>query len=118
MTHFADRARSSEDVDVPTDEQALAAARGFAMLADPTRLKILWVLSQNEHDVATIARLARTTPTTASQHLAKLRLAGLVSLRPAGKRRLYSIRGSHMRNLIREALYHADHQVSGLEDHD
>jgi DNA-binding transcriptional ArsR family regulator len=111
-------ARKPDETEVPSDEQAAAAAAGFAMLADPTRLKILWLLSHGEHDVATVARLARTTPTTASQHLAKLRLAGLVSLRPDGKRRVYTIRGSHMRTLIQEALYHADHQVSGIEDHD
>jgi len=118
VTHLADGAREPEDIDVPTDDQAAAAAAGFAMLADPTRLKMLWLISHNEHDVATLARLARTSPTTASQHLAKLRLAGLVSLRPDGKRRLYSVRGSHLRTLIQEALYHADHQVFGVEDHD
>jgi DNA-binding transcriptional ArsR family regulator len=118
LTHFADGARKPDDINVPTDEQANAAASGFAMLADPTRLKLLWLISQEDCDVTTLARLAGTTPTTASQHLAKLRLAGLVTQRPDGKRRLYSIRGSHMRNLIREALYAADHQVSGIEDHD
>jgi DNA-binding transcriptional ArsR family regulator len=116
LTHFADPARDPDDIDVPSDEQAHAAAAGFAMLADPTRLKLLWALSQHEHDVTTLAALVGTSPTTTSQHLAKLRLAGLVSQRPDGKRRLYSIRGVHMRNLIREALYAADHQVSGIDD--
>lgn len=107
-----------DDVDTPTDEQALAAAASFAMLADATRLKLLWLVSRAEHDVNTLAELAGTTPTAASQHLAKLRLAGLVQIRPDGRRRLYSVRGSHLRNLIQEALYHADHQVSGVADHD
>jgi DNA-binding transcriptional ArsR family regulator len=104
--------------DVPSDAQALAAAAGFALLADATRLKLLWLVGQEERDVTTLARLARTTPTTASQHLAKLRLAGLVIQRSEGRRRLYAIRNSHLRALIREALYHADHQISGVEDHD
>jgi DNA-binding transcriptional ArsR family regulator len=67
-------------------------------------LKLLWLLGQGERDVGTLAELARTTPTTASQHLAKLRLAGLVSQRSDGRRRLYAIRNSHLRALIREAL--------------
>jgi DNA-binding transcriptional ArsR family regulator len=116
MTHFANSGREHDDIDVPTDEQADAAAAGFAMLADATRLKMLWLISQNEQDVSTLAGLAGCTPTVASQHLGKLRLAGLVTTRAEGKRRLYSIRGTHMRNLIRDALYAADHQVSGVED--
>ncbi len=104
-------------VEAPSDEQAAVAAAGFAMLADPTRLKLLWLLSHDEHDVATLAGLARTTPTVASQHLAKLRLAGLVTTRPDGKRRVYGVKGGHLRTLIQEALYHADHQVTGTDDH-
>lgn len=37
---------------------------------------------------------------------------------PDGKRRLYTIRGTHTRPLIQEALNRADHQVSGIEDRD
>jgi DNA-binding transcriptional ArsR family regulator len=118
MTDGGLRSQEATDGDVPTDRQAQAAAEGFALLADATRLKLLWLVGQKERDVTTLARLARTTPTTASQHLAKLRLAGLVTQRADGRRRLYAIRNSHLRTLIQEALYHADHQVSGIEDHD
>lgn len=116
MEPGAEAADPADPVEVPTDEQAAVASAGFAMLGDPTRLKLLWLLSHGEHDVATLAGLARTTPPIASQHLAKLRLAGLVTLRPDGKRRLYSIKGGHMRTLIQEALFHADHQIQGIED--
>jgi len=115
-TAAPDTADADQVVDVPTDERAAVAAAGFAMLADPTRLKLLWLLSHHEHDVATLAGLARTTPAIASQHLAKLRLAGLVTLRPVGKHRVYTIKGGHLRSLIQEALFHADHQVSGVDD--
>jgi len=116
VTHLKADAHGAEATDVvPTDAQAAAAAASFAMLADPTRLKLLWLASREELDVTTLAERAATSPTTASQHLAKLRLAGLVNIRADGRRRLYSVRGSHLRALIQEALYHADHQVSGLE---
>ena len=104
--------------EVPTDAQAQAAAAMFAMLADPTRVKLLWLLGSEELDVTTLADRARTSPTVASQHLAKLRLAGVVRQRVDGRRRLYSANGSHLRALIREALYRADHEVSGVPDHD
>lgn len=106
-----------EESVAPSDPQAQAAASMFAMLADPTRLKLLWLLGFDELDVTTLATRARTTPAVASQHLAKLRLTGFVVQRVDGRRRLYSASGTHLRALIREALYRAEHQVSGIPDH-
>jgi DNA-binding transcriptional ArsR family regulator len=100
----------------PTDDQARVAAATFAMLADPTRLKLLWLLGSEELDVGTVAERTRTTFPAASQHLAKLRLAGLVTQRVEGRRRYYSANGAHLRALIREALSRADHEVTGIPD--
>lgn len=52
-----------------------------------------------------------------SQHLAKLRLAGLVDTRREGRRIHYSLRDGHLRRLVLEALSHADHRVSGTAPH-
>jgi DNA-binding transcriptional ArsR family regulator len=52
-----------------------------------------------------------------SQHLAKLRLAGLVTLRRDGQRTLYRARGGHVR-LLAEVMNAADHHVHGIPDHD
>ncbi|MCW2600548.1 MAG: transcriptional regulator, ArsR family [Frankiales bacterium] len=115
MGHIAGGAGDPLDpAEAPSDELVALAAAEFAMLADPTRLKLLWLLSDDERDVTTLARLARTSPTAASQHLSKLRLAGLVEQRADGQRRVYSIRGDHLRTLLRESLYHADHQAHGI----
>lgn len=90
----------------------------FAMLADPTRLRMLWALRDSESDVATLAAAAGCRPTVASQHLSKLRLAGLVEGTRDGRRVLYRIRGGHVRNLLEEAMGHADHQITGAPLHD
>ena len=108
---------ATSTAEAPSDEQARSAAATFAMLADPTRLKLLWLLGSEELDVGTLAERARTTFPVASQHLAKLRLAGLVVQRVEGRRRFYSANGTHLRTLIREALYRADHDVAGIPDH-
>jgi len=65
-----------------------------------------------------LAAIADCRPTVASQHLSKLRLAGLVEGRRDGRRVLYRLRGAHLRTLLAEALFHADHQVSGTPVHD
>lgn len=103
---------------MPTRAQFEAAVGTLSLLADLTRMQLLWFLSRGEADVATLARLVGTTPGAASQHLAKLRLAGLVSIRSDGRRHVYTAPGSHLRRLIAEALFHADHRVSGHPDHD
>ncbi len=108
----------SESEALPTAEQVAAAVGAFTMLADPTRLQLLWLLSRGECDVGTLARLVGTSPGAASQHLAKLRLAGLVSVRGEGRRHVYGVRDAHVRRLIAEALFHADHAVAGHPDHE
>jgi len=105
--------------DAPSGEQVSAAVAAFAMLAEPTRLRILWALADGQpRDVTSLARLAGVGPTTTSQHLAKLRLAGLVTARRAGRHVLYATRGGHLRRLLTEALFHADHTVTGEPEHD
>ena len=103
---------------MPTDDQVAAAVAALTMLAEPSRLRLLWAASQTELDVGSLASVAGITATAASQHLAKLRLSGLVSTRRDGRRVLYSARNAHVRKLITEALHQADHHVSGWPDHD
>jgi DNA-binding transcriptional ArsR family regulator len=105
-------------VPVPGEEQLRVAATGFALLADPSRLRVLWVLAHADADVTTLAEVTRVRASAVSQHLAKLRLAGLVQATRDGRRQVYSVRGGHVRRLVLEALDQAEHQVTGEPDHD
>lgn len=102
----------------PTDAQVSTAVMSFALLAEPTRIRMLWALRHGELDVATLAEAAGCRPTVASQHLSKLRFAGLVEGRREGRHIHYRLRGGHVRNLLDEALFQADHQVTGEPVHD
>jgi DNA-binding transcriptional ArsR family regulator len=104
--------------EVPSTAQIEVAVGALALLADPTRIRLLWLLSSAEHDVGSLATLVKATPASTSQHLAKLRLAGLVAVRQDGRHRLYTARGGHVVRLVKEALFYADHRVSGEPDHD
>ncbi|SBW22564.1 ArsR family transcriptional regulator [Candidatus Protofrankia californiensis] len=105
------------DFQMPNDEQVHLAAEGFRLLADPTRIKILWALLQGESSVACLAELVGAAPTAVSQHLAKLRLAGIVRGRREGTFVYYSAADVHVKRLLAEALFHADHTDRGLPDH-
>lgn len=54
------------------------------LLADPTRLKLLKLLLEEELCVCELQVLMQVSQPAVSQHLAKLRAAGLVHERPAG----------------------------------
>jgi DNA-binding transcriptional ArsR family regulator len=105
------------ELSMPTDEQVHLAAESFRMLADPTRIKLLWALLQGESSVTCLAELVGASPTTVSQHLAKLRLAGLVRGRREGTFVYYTAADDHVRALLAEALFHAEHTDQHLPDH-
>jgi DNA-binding transcriptional ArsR family regulator len=105
------------DFSMPNEEQANLAAESFRMLADATRVKLLWALLQGESSVTCLAELVGATPTAVSQHLAKLRLAGLVKTRREGTFVFYSAADVHVRRLLDEALFHADHADRDLPDY-
>ena len=107
-------------LDVPDDEHAQLAAETFRMLSDPTRVKLLWALLQGEASVGALVELVQSTPTAVSQHLSKLRLAGLVTSRREGTFIHYSATSAHVRRLLTEALSHAEHltgEVRGADRH-
>src|ERR1700712_5281364 len=99
---------------MPNEEQAHLAAESFRLLADPTRVKILWALLQGESSVACLGELVGANPTVVSQHLAKLRLSGLVRGRREGTFVYYSAADDHVKALLDQALFHAAHLDRGL----
>jgi DNA-binding transcriptional ArsR family regulator len=105
--------RSPADLSLP-DEHVDVAVGYLAMLAEPTRLRLLWALRDGELGVTALAEAAHCTPTAASQHLAKLRLAGLVGQRADGRARLYRLQGAHLRRLLDETIRLAEHTVEGI----
>jgi DNA-binding transcriptional ArsR family regulator len=58
-----------------------------------------------------LAELAGTSPTAVSQHLSKLRLAGLVTNRREGAFIYYALADHHIGEMVRQALSHADHRT-------
>lgn len=61
-------------------------------LADPTRRRVLELLRTGEQPVTRLTGQMTVSQSAVSQHLKVLAEAGLVTSRPAGTRRLYSVR--------------------------
>ena len=117
MTDLTPEPAAVPDLDLPTEAQVVVAVMTLALLADPTRLRVLWLLARGDREVSALSALTGASASATSQHLAKLRLAGLVTMRKDGRSHVYSARGAHVRALVDEALYYADHRVSGEPDH-
>ncbi|MGW7424922.1 ArsR/SmtB family transcription factor [Streptomyces sp. NPDC054813] len=75
----------------PSDGVLAEAAAVFGLLASPARLHLMWALSQGESDVTCLADRVGGALPAVSQHLAKLRLAGLVRSRREGRRQIYYV---------------------------
>lgn len=90
----------------------VAAVDTLKLLADPTRLRIMWALLHGEHSVGPLAAHVGAPAPSVSQHLAKLRLARLVETRRDGNRIFYLADDDHLRRLVEEALVHAGYEGS------
>ncbi|PZG93383.1 transcriptional regulator [Streptomyces sp. NTH33] len=77
--------------DDPPAEVLSEAAAAFGLLASSARLHLMWALAQGESDVTHLADRVGGALPAVSQHLAKLKLAGLVRSRREGRRQVYYV---------------------------
>ncbi|NHW49324.1 MULTISPECIES: metalloregulator ArsR/SmtB family transcription factor [unclassified Paenarthrobacter] len=93
------------------------AVEVFAMLADATRVRIILALRDGEMAVGALAELIGKPPAAVSQHLAKMRLARMVSTRQDGTKVLYRLENEHARQLVADAIFQAEHALGGDPAH-
>jgi len=110
-------AGTEDSVGQPAQEQLELAVETFRMLADVTRLQLLWALREDELAVNDLAALVGRPSAAVSQHLAKMRLARLVSTRRDGTRVFYRLDNSHVRQLVQDAVFNAEHAGTDLPAH-
>lgn len=79
------------------------------MLADATRLRLLWLMSDREVSVRDLTEAVAKPQSLVSQHLGKLRMARLVSTRREGNHVFYRIANDHVAQLIVDGIHNAEH---------
>ncbi len=85
-------ARPADMSVIPGETVPDALVRSLKALADPTRLKILYYLSNESLTPSEIARKLQLRPPTVTHHLSELRLASLVELSLNQDEKRYAIR--------------------------
>lgn len=83
----------------------------FKVLSDPTRIRILSLLSRQELCVSCIAEALNMTHSAISHQLRLLRAAGLVKFTKEGKEVIYSLDDEHVLALFAQALDHVKHKI-------
>lgn len=121
MTHFKDSpldARLLEPRDVLSGgveslDERVASLMGA--LSGPTRVRALFALLENgELTTGDLAKAVGMSSSATSHQLKVLRDLGLVRRRREGRRCFYALSDDHLGVLLKEALYHLDHnRLSG-----
>jgi DNA-binding transcriptional ArsR family regulator len=94
------------------------AVEVFTMLADATRVRLILALREGEQSVNSLAEQVDKSPTAVSQHLAKLRLARIVTTRQEGTRVFYRLSDEHAVAIVDEALKQAEHAIGAPHHHE
>lgn len=83
-----------------------AVARYFSLLAEPTRLRILNAICQQEQAVNAIVAATGATQTSVSRHLALLHQAGAVERRRDGAQVYYRVADPELVEICRSVCVH------------
>ena len=102
---------------MPAREQIDLAVEVFRMLSDATRVQLLWALLDGEMPVNELAEAVGKPASGVSQHLAKLRMARLVSTRRQANQVFYRIESEHVRQLVSDAIFQAEHASGEIPEH-
>jgi len=89
-----------------------AVARYFGVLSQPTRLKILHAICQDERSVSVIVEETGATQTNVSRHLALMLHAGVVSRRREGNTVYYRVANPEFVEICRSVCV----QIAGRID--
>lgn len=101
----------------PGEDDVALVVEVFRMLADATRVRLLWALRDEELPVNALSVVVGKPAASVSQHLAKLRMGRLVRTRQQGTQVFYRIESEHVRQLVVDAISHADHATSAVPRH-
>ncbi|MCK9444057.1 MAG: metalloregulator ArsR/SmtB family transcription factor [Tissierellaceae bacterium] len=82
----------------------------FKALSDPTRLKVIFVLSQSSLCVCNIAHILDMSQSAISHQLRILRDLKLVKFVKKGKLVIYSLDDDHVLQLLTQGLDHVNHK--------
>ncbi|MGV3489646.1 MAG: ArsR/SmtB family transcription factor [Tuberibacillus sp.] len=99
---------SSQDI---LDEETLfQVSQIFKVLSEPTRIRIMYLLRENEYSVNQIAETLGLQQSTVSHQLRLLKNLRLVKFRREGTTIFYSADDNHVFEVMEQTIEHARHK--------
>ncbi len=96
MSHFLDM----------RDDRLFQLADFFRILGDPTRIKVIFQIRNQEICVSDIATCLNVSESVVSHHFQVLKRTGLVMRKRIGKSTFYSLADSHVQAILQQAVEH------------
>ena len=93
---------------MPDEDQLYDLAEVFKVFGDSTRIKILYVLYENEMCVFDIAKILNMTQSAISHQLRVLKQNRLVKYRKEGKTVLYTLADEHVFTILSQGIEHVE----------
>ncbi len=103
--HHIDKVRRLQ-AHLPDESVLIDLAEIFKVFGDSSRIKILYILFEEEMCVCDIADTLGMTQSAVSHQLRLLRTAKLVKYRREGKNVFYSLDDDHIRSILDAGLSH------------
>ncbi|MGI6004572.1 MAG: ArsR/SmtB family transcription factor [Christensenellales bacterium] len=100
----------------PTGTMLSELSKLFRTYGDPTRLKLILALSQQELCVCDLCEVISMEQSAVSHQLRYLKQMHVVKSRRQGKSVFYSLDDNHIISILDQALAHVAHQSCPLED--
>lgn len=97
----------------PDEVTLIKLSEVFKTIGDPTRIKILWCLDNNEMCVCDIANALNISKSLVSHQLAVLRNKKIVKSRKSGKEVYYTLDDEHISKLYEIGVEHINHKLGG-----
>ena len=89
---------------MPNNEDFLIISDVFKQLADPTRIRIFWLLCHCEECVINLSALMDMSSPAVSHHLKQLRSSGLITCRRDGKEVYYKAAKTEQTKLLHDMI--------------
>ncbi len=102
--------KTAEEIEnkMPEESELYELADLFKVFGDSTRIKILYVLFENEMCVYDIANILNMTQSAISHQLRILKQNRLVRFRKEGKTVLYTLADEHVFTILRQGIEHVE----------
>ena len=109
-TYMTINEETAEEIEnkMPEESELYDLADLFKVFGDSTRIKILYVLFENEMRVSDIASILNMTQSAISHQLRILKQNRLVKFRKEGKTVLYTLADEHVFTILSQGIEHVE----------